>query len=632
MSDNTVTPGSGLDLDNPNEIKQSNGPVECFGKSFANDAVRREYYLAILAEKLKDPEFRKIEGFPIGEDDDILELSDPPYYTACPNPFIREFIEFYGRPYDPAEIYNREPYASDVSEGKQDPVYKAHSYHTKVPHKAIMRYLMHYTNPGDLVFDGFCGTGMTGVAAQMCGDKATLENLGYKVDSRNVVCEQGEGGKWKEVSSLGSRKAILSDLSPIAGFISQNYNAPIDIDKFEREAKELISQVEKECGWLYSTTHTDGMPGRINYTVWSDVLICPECSSEIIFWEKAVDKESGSVRELISCSNCNTLSKKKQLEKSFNTTYDPAQKCSIKQVKQIPVLIYYSVGSKRFQKIPDADDLALIEKIDGMDIPYWYPSNRMPEGKETRRNDPSGITHVHHFYTKRNLWVLALLDSKIESLALRFVLTGIVNRSTKMNRIHLKKFFFGGGGWNAGYLKGTLYISSIPIETSIFEQWEDRLSAILRALRSIDTSYSQIISTQSSTSSLVSDESVDYIFIDPPFGANLNYSELSSIWESWLKISTNDELEAIENSAQGKGLDEYRYLMARCFKDAYRILKPGRWITVEFSNTKASVWNSIQTSLTETGFIIANVSGLDKKQGSFKSVNTPTAVKQDFGL
>ena len=53
-------------------------------------------------------------------------------------------------------------------------------------------------------------------------------------------------------------------------------------------------------------------------------------------------------------------------------------------------------------------------------------------------------------------------------------------------------------------------------------------------------------------------------------------------------------------------------------------------MTVEFSNTKASVWNSIQTALAEAGFIVANVSALDKKQGSFKAVTTPTAVKQDL--
>lgn len=123
---------------------------------------------------------------------------------------------------------------------------------------------------------------------------------------------------------------------------------------------------------------------------------------------------------------------------------------------------------------------------------------------------------------------------------------------------------------------------------------------------------------------------VDYIFIDPPFGANLNYSELNSITESFLREWTNVGSEAIENQAQHKTLDDYRNLMAACFKESYRLIKPGCWMTVEFSNTNASVWNSIQVALSEAGFIVANVSALDKKQGSFKAVNTPTAVKQDL--
>lgn len=53
-------------------------------------------------------------------------------------------------------------------------------------------------------------------------------------------------------------------------------------------------------------------------------------------------------------------------------------------------------------------------------------------------------------------------------------------------------------------------------------------------------------------------------------------------------------------------------------------------MTVEFSNTAANVWNSIQLALNRAGFVIANVSSLDKQQGSFKAVTTPTAVKQDL--
>src|SRR5208282_6267917 len=129
----------------------------------------RAYFLEKLRAKLKDPEFRKIEGFPIGKDENILALSDPPYYTACPNPFFRDFIRTSAKSFDPGQKYHREPLAVDSSEGKTDSIYAAHSYHTKVPHQAIMRAILHYTEIGDVVLDGFAGSGMTGVAAQLCG-------------------------------------------------------------------------------------------------------------------------------------------------------------------------------------------------------------------------------------------------------------------------------------------------------------------------------------------------------------------------------------------------------------------------------------------------------------------------------
>ena len=203
------------------ESRSATGPVTCLGSTFENDESLRNYFTEKLRKKLWDPEFRKIEGFPIGEDEDILALSDPPYYTACPNPWIADFIAEWEaeKPYKPDSYqYHREPFAADVSEGKNDPIYNAHSYHTKVPHKAIMRFILHYTEPGDIVFDGFCGTGMTGVAAQMCGDRDVVMSLGYQVTSDGAVLreETGEDGKktWEPFSRLGARRAVLNDLVP----------------------------------------------------------------------------------------------------------------------------------------------------------------------------------------------------------------------------------------------------------------------------------------------------------------------------------------------------------------------------------------------------------------------------------
>jgi len=70
--------------------------------------------------------------------------------------------------------------------------------------------------------------------------------------------------------------------------------------------------------------------------------------------------------------------------------------------------------------------------------------------------------------------------------------------------------------------------------------------------------------------------------------------------------------------------------MQSSFREYFRILKPGRWITVEFSNTSASVWNSIQVAISNAGFIILNVAALDKVHGGIKSMRYTTSVKQDL--
>ncbi|GGD99909.1 DNA methyltransferase [Paenibacillus nasutitermitis] len=630
MSDN-LKQGTLFEMKNETQT----GPVTCLGLTFENDDARRAYFTEELRKKL--PELKKIEGYPIGNDEDILALSDPPYYTACPNPWFKDFIYEWNTSdssNSDENRYHREPFAADVSEGKNDPIYNAHSYHTKVPHKAIMRYILHYTDPGDIVFDGFCGTGMTGVAAQLCGDRNTVMELGYQVKNdgsilREEVDEEGRS-IWKTFSKLGVRRAILNDLSPAATFISNNYNMPVDVQSFRDDAQSTFDYVEKKYGWMYETRHSDGQIGAINYIVWSDVFICPECSGEVVFWNAAVDREVGRVKDVFPCPHCDTILGKKQMERAKISKYDAALQETTIQAKQVPVLINYSVSGKRQEKLPDDLDFELIQKIENMEVPYWHPTNELIDGFNTRQPKGShGITHSHHFYTKSSLFWLSALTDRCKRYDYTFLPTfSIINTITKLYRYVVKKPDYKGQG--GGILSGTLYAPSLVRGLSASSSYKRSISR-LEKIFSFKSEYSNYaISTGDVSKIEAPDSSLDYIFIDPPFGANLNYSELNFLWESWLKVSTDNKPEAIENSVQQKGLDEYRQLMTNCFKEAYRVLKPGRWMTVEFSNTKASVWNSIQTALTEAGFIVANVSALDKKQGSFKAVTTTTAVKQDL--
>ena len=728
-----------FEMDQP--VTRDSGPVTCLGMTFPNDEERRKHFLGLLRgaleelhEKLAVP-FVSLEdtvqrleslerwpagdtgsarqlarritesarsdraacdllqlykdevGFPHGTIEDILALSDPPYYTACPNPFIADFIKHYGKPYDPSKPYSREPFAADVSEGKNDPIYNAHSYHTKVPHKAIMRYILHYTEPGDIVLDGFCGTGMTGVAAQMCGDKAVVESLGYRVDKDGVIYQETEdeplmntnehrseknhscefvsirgSRKWKPFSKLGPRRAVLNDLSPAATFIAYNYNTPVDVQAFEREAKRILKEVEDECGWMYKTVASQRVSGfeleelakelascrsaeeirkqlatrnsqlgTINYTVWSDVFVCPECTREVIFWDAAVDKAAGKVHDEFPCPHCGAMVTKRRTERAWVTKYDSAIQQSVHQAKQVPVLINYSVGKQRLEKTPDAFDLALIEKIEQLEIPYWFPTDAIPKGDKTGEPLRIGITHVHHFYTKRNLWVLGALRSTISSASHVFWINAADRYISRMSKIGTNYYLHGGGGAvNAGLL-GTLYLPSFSVENSVLKALGVRLpklSAVFAVLTKLRKNAVQ--STHSASVLKSPNRTVDYIFTDPPFGGNLMYSELNFLWEAWLKVFTNNKPEAIENSVQGKGLPEYQRLMTVCFREYYRVLKPGRWMTVEFHNSKNAVWNAIQEALQAAGFVIADVRTLDKQQGSFNQVTQAGAVKQDI--
>ena len=138
------------------------------------------------------------------------------------------------------------------------------------------------------------------------------------------------------------------------------------------------------------------------------------------------------------------------------------------------------------------------------------------------------------------------------------------------------------------------------------------------------------IATQSSTDLNLSSSCVDYIFVDPPFGHNLMYSELNLPWEAWLGIITKNKQEAVINQTQAKELFEYQRLMEQCFMEFYRLLKPGRWMTIEFHNSKNNVWNAIQEAALRAGFVIADVRTLDKKKGTTKQLTQTGTVRQDL--
>lgn len=639
---------------------KNNESVVCLGMIFESEEARREYFREELRKKLS--ELKEVEGFPIGEDEDIIALSDPPYYTACPNPWINDFIDEwekekvtkYGR--DINEEYHREPFATDVSEGKNNTVYNAHSYHTKVPHKAIMRYILHYTKPGDIIFDGFCGSGMTGLASKMCESVEEIEALNYKVNN-NII--ENEDNVY--ISNVGYRRSLLNDLSPAATFISYNYNKKSNKKQSSEYLFGLLDNLENEFSWLYNTfleeknemklqseIHNinsisdikefikkhNHLLTTVNYYIWSESYICNGCNEIMTYWEANVNDDEQSVKKNLVCPKCKAEAEKKDLQRVYSSKKDLVDNKIVTQPKLNIIKVNYNLNKGRYNKKPGLFDKKILEILE-LETSY---SKLMPtklySGIKTIEPLRLGLNKVHHFYTER---VVLLIMKYLEEANLsenyrdaQFLLGSVLPKMSKMNR-YMPQYASKEKGFRAlvGPMANALYFPPLSVENNFFSQSRFQLNKIINAWNEY---HGNVISTQSSTQLSIKSNSIDYIFIDPPFGSNIMYSELSFAREAWLKLLTNPKKEAIENKAQGKSLNDYTNLMLESFREAYRILKPNRWITVEFSNTQASVWNAIQYALQEAGFIIASVDALNKQRGGFHAMVTTTAVKQDLTI
>jgi hypothetical protein len=574
---------------------------------------------------------RHIEGFPIGTDEDIIALSDAPYYTACPNPFLQDFIRAYGKPYDEAtDTYHREPFAADTGSGKTHPIYTAHSYHSKIPHLAIMPSILHYTEPGDIVLDGFAGSGMTGVATQLCGSPE--EEFKHQLEQEWELTHHS-APRW------GTRNALLIDLSPVASFIAYNVNCSMDAHEFDHASKDFFRHIEKELGWMYETLHSDGKTkGRINYVVWSEVLTCSNCGGEIVFVKEAYDKKTKNFKEEFPCPHCKARHSGRTLERKLTTVFDAVTGETIQRSTYAPIEIDYSIpGSKvKYKKPLDSYDKALLQRIEQTAPSDWVPTAKLPIGKMRDSNHLAqrGITQFHRFFLPRSLHSLSTmwrLANNWQDIRVRNFLKFMVEQCFWTMGL-LNRYRPTGYSMTNQYLNGMYYI---PVAISEISPWyvlEGKRERLLKLLveSQLPKSRHFLISTASSLDTPIPDNSIDYIYTDPPFGDAVKYGDLNLLVESWHRLFSHLEAEVLWDELKQKDLSVYSEMMRDSFRMYYKALKPGRWMTVVFHNSKNFVWNVIQEAIGQAGFIVADVRTLDREQGSFNQVTAAGAVKQDL--
>lgn len=522
---------------------------------------------------------------------------------------------------------SRRIYGAPLPASRKGPLFNTHSYSTKIAPEAAALMIASHTKPGATVFDGFGGSCTTALAALLCS-KPTPEMIATAKKLRLPV-------------TWGSRNAVVYELSGLGSFLGQTLCAKPDPGKFRRAAEAILDECLAQYGWMYVARDDKNQPGQLRYAIWTECIRCRSCRSETSLWQSSVHLDPAEVSDTFQCRRCGSTEKLNGQTRAKMKLFDDVLGDEIVIRKRILARIHGTTGSRKWSREPTAADRALVAKVQETPIPDAFPVVPMMGlggqnwGDLYRSGYHEGITHVHHFYTRRNLIALAAINQSIQRApkALRNILrlwlsSYNVSHSTLMSRVVAKQ-----GQRDlvtTGNQPGVLYISGLPVEKNVIEGLRRKINTISRALECIqDTDGSVRVVHGSCTDTDLPDSSIDYVFTDPPFGGNIPYSETNFIGEAWLDRITDTTSEAIISPSQRKGLSEYESLLSNAFAELNRIMKPRAKATVVFHSTQAVVWNSLLRAFEAGGLSVETSSVLDKTQGSFKQVTAPNAVKGD---
>ena len=400
---------------------------------------------------------------------------------------------------------------------------------------------------------------------------------------------------------LAKRKAIAIDLNPIANFITRATLLPVDPIGIEIEYKNIRDTVEYNINELYLTR-------------------CTQCGASAVgthfIWEGDAIKKIW-----YHCKVC---------------------------------------GERKGIKTPDQADYERVYAIETQQIPYFYP--KTPLYENPRLNAYSGMT-VADLFTKRNLMALSMLLHEIEKVkdnlirdVLKFTFTSCLAQASKMifvikhrgktsgNAEHEKEEV---GSWVTGF-----WMPNERFEINVWRCFENRFRKVLsgkkEVFKHLSDSYLEantfqdliqeqniLICTRSATDlSNLPDESVDYIFTDPPHGDRIPYMELSLIWMSWLQMKADFDSEIVVSNAKHreKTIEDYRMRLALAFNEMYRVLKQGSHMSVTFNNWDEEVWDAFLTPCLDLGFEIVDITPIQYSANSVLQDSRKGGLRNDFVL
>lgn len=206
-----------------------------------------------------------------------------------------------------------------------------------------------------------------------------------------------------------------------------------------------------------------------------------------------------------------------------------------------------------------------------------------------------------------------------------------------VTRMNLTSHYSGGGGVDTAAFRYYRYrYAPEPVETNVMKFLELRFQKVLEAKKEMEYWINeqtidniQIVKGSATDLNFISNESVDYIYTDPPYGAKIPYLDLSTMWNAWLDLSVTEDdyvQEAIEGGGHKKSKKEYNELISKSIQEMYRVLKFDRWMSFVFAHKDPEFWHLIIDTAERCGFEYVGAVPQKNGQSSFKKRQHPFTV------
>lgn len=493
-------------------------------------------------------------------------------------------------------------------------------YPTRISPEAIAVYIACMTKPGDTVLDAFSGSGSTGIAALLC--EHPTEQM------RALAKSFGVEPEW------GKRNAVLYEIGTYASFATKTLLNGLSAAEYKKAVDSFVEEAEKLLGTIYTAVDPEGQEGVIRHVIWSDILICPTCNSEISYFKHGTTRNPVSFVDLITCPCCGRRHSVADMPFATEEHFDRVLEAKVERKKRIPAWIYGTTNGRNWDREANETDIAEYHELEES-LNITSEPKSITWGELHRAGYHFGINYLHQFYTTRNyavmlrLWNLAdTYPSSIADALKLLLLSYNATHCTLMTRVVAKKnskdFVL------TGAQSGVLYISKLPVEKNILLGLKRKSKPFYDAYAQLEKCTGNVVVHNSSSAHMTEkDNSVEFVFTDPPFGDYIPYAEVNQINELWLLEQTNRDDEVIISASQNKGLSEYQSMLAAVFGEIQRVLKKEGYAAVVFHAAKAKVWDAFSKAITSADMQVVFSGILDKRQASFKQIVSDGSVQGD---